>query len=112
MPANLLPARCILRAIQKKYFAVFHDGRGIEGGVGFPRDGGIRGDDRIDLGRLGKRSEHPRLLVERPAEDGEQGAGTEDRPQGIWTERDRRAITAVSGTPMSISNHATIGTAT
>src|SRR5258706_14175593 len=61
MPADLLRAARVLRAIEQEDFPVFHDGRRIERGVGFPQGGGIRRDHGVDLGRLGKRSEHPRL---------------------------------------------------
>src|SRR5213593_3657923 len=111
MPADLLHAARILGAIEQEDFAVLHDGGRIEGGVRLPCHRGIRRDDRVYAWRLGERTNHPRLLVrrERPAQDDEQRAATDDGSQETGG---RREISPVSGTAMSISNHAAIGTAT
>src|SRR5207237_9732259 len=100
MAADLLLAGCVLGAVKKEDLAVFHDGGGIERGVRLPRHRRIRRDDRIHLYRLCKRTNHPRLLGSRPADDDEQRAATAEQSKGIATERDRRrAISPVGGTP-------------
>ena len=126
MPADLLRAARVLGAVENEDLAVFHHRGRIERGVRLPRHdavvhrrakagGGIRRDDRVYLHRFGERTKHPRLLAGRggAAEQGEQRAATDDGSQGVGTERDRRReISPVSGTAMSISSHAPIGTAT